>query len=134
LSQRPHWKIGTVCQDGIWINHGEKVLNLDYNSNIQSLLRNPKLDLLIAEYSGNILERKGMSYEGSNLVILDNPSQTERCLERDLLPKGAVIIKQGDNISVQEAGQPEIKDLGATQSLSAVYFQEIDRLLAAFKN
>ncbi len=134
LSQRPHWKIGTVCQDGIWVNYAEKVLNLDYNSNIQSLLRNPKLDLLIAEYSGDILERRGMSYEGSNLVILDNPSQAERCLERDLLPKGAVIIKQGDIISVRKAGQPEIEDLGASQSLSAVYFQEIDRLLAAIDN
>lgn len=134
LLRRPHWKIGTVCQDGIWINRAEKSLHPDYNSNVQSLLRNPKLDLLIAEYREETLENSGMSYEGSDLVILDNPIAAENCLERDLLPGGTVIVKQGDDISVQVKGYRESYRLGEAESFSLVYLKEINRLILEIKD
>lgn len=57
----------------------------DYNSNIQILLRNPKLDLLIAEYPEDILEEDWLFYQGSNIVVLDNPSEIEMMLVRVFL-------------------------------------------------
>ncbi|HAA33241.1 MAG TPA: cyanophycin synthetase, partial [Cyanobacteria bacterium UBA8553] len=57
LLQHPDWTIGAICREGVFVNRSEKNLNKDYNSNVQSLLRNPKLDLLIAAYGEDILER-----------------------------------------------------------------------------
>jgi hypothetical protein len=70
-----------------------------------------------------------MSYEGSNLVILDSPTKAESCLERDLLPGGTVIVKQGDEISVQVKGYRECYRLDASESFSSVYLKEISRLI-----
>ena len=75
LLQHPDWTIGAVCRDALFVNRSEKILNKDYNSNLLTLLRNPKLDLLIAEYKEDILETDGMFYYGSNAVILDNPTE-----------------------------------------------------------
>jgi cyanophycin synthetase len=129
LLRHPDWTIGSVCRDGLWINRAEKSAHADYNSNVQSLLRHPKLDLLIAEYAGDIVERDGMCFEGSNLVILDDPSLAEQALLRDLLPNGTAIAKQGNEISVQVKGYMERYQLGENESFSYVYLKEISRLI-----
>jgi cyanophycin synthetase len=129
LLKHPHWTMGTVCRDGVWLNRSQKNSHQDYNSNVQSLLRHPKLDLLIAEYPEEIFEGDGTFYEGSNLIILDDPSETELILTRDLLPKGTIIIKRGNEISVQAKGQIESYRLAEGESFSYVYLKEINRLL-----
>jgi hypothetical protein len=65
LLQHPDWTIGAVCRDAVFVNRSEKVLSKDYNTNVQNLLRHPKLDLLIAEYDENTLEEAGMFYLSS---------------------------------------------------------------------
>lgn len=130
LLNHPDWLIGSVCQDGIFLNRSEKVLNKNYNSNVQSLLRHPKLDLLIAEYTETVFAKDGMAYEGSDLIILDEPSETEATLARDLLPNKTLIIKQGNSISVKVQGLMESYTLAESESFSYVYLKEITRLLS----
>jgi cyanophycin synthetase len=121
LSQHPDWTIGAVCRDGVFVNRSEKIFNKDYNSNVQRLLRNPKLDLLIAEYNESILEEDGMFYSGSNMVVLDNPTPTEMMLTQDVFDDSTVIIRKGDNVEIRRQNLVEEKTLNADESLSQVY-------------
>ncbi|BAY22620.1 RimK domain-containing protein ATP-grasp [Calothrix sp. NIES-2100] len=129
LLQHPEWTIGAVCRDGVFVNRSKKVLSKDYNSNIQSLLRNPKLDLLIAEYEEEILDRDGMFYQNSNMVVLDNPTDIERILVRDVLEGSTVVIKQGDNVSISRKGLIEDYTLGEDEPFTRVYLKEIGTIL-----
>ncbi len=129
LLQHPDWTIGAVCQDGVFVNRSEKNLNKDYNTNVQNLLRNPKLDLLIAEYQGNTLEREGMFYTGSNVVILDNPTNTEKMLARDMAEEAILVTKEDNSISIKRQGLIEKYDLGEHEPFSRVYLKEIATIL-----
>lgn len=129
LLQHPDWTIGAVCRDGVFINRSEKILNKDYNSNIQSLLRNPKLDLLISEYGEEVLEKDGMFYQGSNMVVLDNPTETEMMLARDVNDETTLVIKEGDNISIRRKGLIEQYNLSPGEPLTRVYLKEIGTIL-----
>lgn len=129
LLQHPDWTIGAVCQNGVFVNRSEKNLNKDYNTNVQNLLRNPKLDLLIAEYQGNTLEREGMFYTGSNVVILDNPTNTEKMLARDMAEEAILVTKEDNSISIKRQGLIEQYDLGEHEPFSRVYLKEIATIL-----
>jgi cyanophycin synthetase len=129
LSQYPDWIIGAVCRDGVLINRSEKVLSPDYNKNVQSLLRNPNLDLLIAEYDKEILETAGMFYYGSNMVVLDNPSDTEMMLARDIFDDSTLVIRKVDNITIHRKGLIEDYSLGKDESFTQVYLKEIGTIL-----
>jgi cyanophycin synthetase len=129
LLQHPTWTIGAACREGVFVNRSEKVLNADYNTNIQSLLRNPKLDLLIAEYSEAVLEDQGMFYDGSDLVVLDNPTESELSLARNTFDNSTIVIRQGDTISIRRQGLVEQYQLGAEEPLMRVYFKEIATVL-----
>lgn len=129
LFQHPDWAIGAVCHNGVFINRSEKILHQDYNTNVQNLLRNPKLDLLIVEYQEDILENQGMFYYGSNMVVLDNPTETEMILTRDTFDSSPVVIKQGNNISIRRQGLIEQYTLGADEPFSRVYLKEIPTIL-----
>lgn len=129
LLQHPDWIIGAVCHDAIFVNRSQKVLREDYNSNIQSLLRHPKLDLLIAEYPEDTLEEEGMFYQGSNLVVLDNPSETEMMLARDVFDGSTVVIKKQNDISIRRKGLIEDYTLGEDEPFTRVYLKEIGTIL-----
>ncbi len=129
LLRYPYWNIGSVCQDGIWLNRAEKVLRKDYNNNVKSLLRHPQLDLLIVEYPEAILQQEGMAYGSSNLVILEDPTDAELCLARDLMPDGTLILKQKQNISVKVQGLMESYRLAESDLFSYVYLKEITRMI-----
>jgi len=62
LFQHPDWTIGAVCRKTVFVNRAQKILNKDYNSNVQNLLRNPKLNLLIAEYIEDVLRGHVLSW------------------------------------------------------------------------
>jgi cyanophycin synthetase len=102
-----------------------RVRNVGYNTNIFSLLRHPKLDLLIAEYDEDILEKEGMFYQGSNMVVLDNPTETEMMLRRNTFDESTIIIKEGNEISIQRRGMIEDYTLGEDEPFSRVYLKEI---------
>lgn len=129
LLHHPDWTIGAVCHGGVLINRSEKILNRDYNTNVLNLLRNPKLDLLIAEYSEDVLERVGMFYYGSNLVVLDNPSEAERVLARDVFDHSTVVIREADTIIIHRQGLMEQYQLGATERFQRVYLKELATVL-----
>jgi cyanophycin synthetase len=129
LSQYPDWIIGAVCRDGVFINRSEKILSPDYNKNVQNLLRNPNLDLLIAEYNEEILETEGMFYYGSNMVVLDHPSDTEMMLARDIFDDSTLIIRKADNITIHRKGLVEDFSLGKDESFTQFYLKEIATIL-----
>lgn len=130
LLQHPNWVIGAVCREGVLINRSEKALSADYNVNVRNLLRNPKLDMLIAEYRGEVFEREGVFYLGSDMVVLENPTETERVLTRDVLPHSTVIVREGDNISIRREGLIEQYRLGGGEPFSRVYLKEIGTILS----
>lgn len=129
LRHHPHWTIGAVCQDGVLINHSEKSLHSDYNTNIQNLLRHPKLDLLIAEYPESVLDRAGMFYTNSNLVVLNDPTEVEMMLTRDIFEDTRVVIKQGSMVSTQHQGLIEQFSLNEAEGFSRVYLEAIAALI-----
>ncbi|NJK72158.1 MAG: cyanophycin synthetase [Synechococcaceae cyanobacterium SM2_3_60] len=129
LFRHPGWTVGGVCWDALFINRVEKFMHPSYNQNILNLLRNPKLDVLIAEYSHRTLERSGMFYEGSDLVILDNPTERERLLARQVVPGGTVITCEGQQVSVQSQGMVERYIMQPREAFSHIYLREIARVL-----
>jgi cyanophycin synthetase len=129
LLQHPDWTIGAVCRDAIFVNRSEKILSKDYNTNVLTLLRNPKVDLLIVEYEEDVLEKEGMFYHGSSIVVLDNPTETEMVLARDIFDDSTVVIRKGDNISIRRQGLIEEYSLGVDEPLTRVYLKEIGTIL-----
>lgn len=129
LLHHPDWTIGAVCHTAVFVNRSEKVLHQDYNTNLQNLLRNPKLDLLMAEYPESILEAEGMFYQGSNLIVLENPTEIERTLARDLWEEGTLVIKEGTNVSIWRKGLVEQYTLGDAEPFTRVYLKEIGTIL-----
>ncbi|MEA5447833.1 acetate--CoA ligase family protein [Leptolyngbya sp. CCNP1308] len=130
LLQYPNWVIGAVCRDGVLINRSEKVLSPTYNVNVSNLLRNPRLDLLIAEYRGETFEQDGVFYSGSDMVVLDNPTETEALLTRDVFPHSTVVVREGGNVSIRRQGLIEQYRLGGSEPFSRVYLKEIGTILA----
>ncbi len=129
LLQNPNWTIGAVCREGIFVNRSEKYFHQNYNTNVYTLLRNPKLDLLIAEYQDEILEKEGMFYDRSNLVVLNNPTEIEMMLMRDVLENSTVVIKKGETISIHRQGLIEEYTLGEDEPFTRVYLKEISTIL-----
>lgn len=129
LLQRPDWVIGAVCQDGVFINRSEKAFNPNYNTNVQNLLRHPKLDLLLAEYPEDVLGRDGMFYFGSNMVVLDNPSETELMLSRDVFHDSTIVVREGEDVSIRRQGLIEQYSLGTDEPFLRVYLKEIGTVL-----
>ncbi|WP_199311942.1 cyanophycin synthetase [Phormidium tenue] len=129
LLQYPNWVIGAVCREGVLINRSEKALSPNYNVNVRNLLRNPRLDMLIAEYRGDIFEQDGMFYSGSDMVVLDNPTETETLLTRDILPHSTVVVREGSNVSIRRQGLIEQYRLGSGEPFSRVYLKETGTIL-----
>ncbi len=129
LLQHPEWTIGAVCQQGAFVNRSLKNLAKDYNTKVQSLLRHPKLDLLIAEYPDEILESDGMFYDYSNMVVLDKPTEIEMMLARDLPDDATLIIKNENNVSIRRKGLIEQYQLGENEPFSRVYLKEIGTII-----
>lgn len=129
LLQHPDWTIGAVCRDAVLINRSQKYRHPDYNTNVQNLLRHPKLDLLITEYADDVLTKDGMFYFGSNLVVLNDPTNVEMMLARDVFEHSTVVIKRQDNVSIQRQGLFEQYTLSQQEPFSRVYLKEIGTIL-----
>ncbi|GAB4528097.1 MAG: hypothetical protein Tsb0014_09200 [Pleurocapsa sp.] len=129
LMSHPDWTIGAVCREGIIINRSEKQLNRHYNTNVRNLLRNPKLDLLIAEYDEEVLEDEGTFYYGSNMVVLDNPNDVEMTLTRDVFNDSTIVIKQEQQVTIKRQGLLEQYELETGELLEQVYLKEVATIL-----
>ncbi|MBE9224705.1 cyanophycin synthetase [Phormidium sp. LEGE 05292] len=129
LLKYPGWTVGAVCRQGVFVNRSKKVMHKNYNTNVQSLLRNPKLDLLIAEYCEDILESDGMFYQGSNIIVLDNPTATEKTLVQNAYEDATIVEKQGDDISIRREGWIENYQLRSGEPFTPVYLKQIGTIL-----
>lgn len=98
LNIYPDYLIGGICQEGVYLNERERIQQQPYNINIQSLLRHPRLDLLIAEYPESIFEKEGLFYQGSDLVILVESTSKETVLASSLLNQGILLTKTADTL------------------------------------
>lgn len=125
LQHHPTWVVGAVCQEEVFINRAQKPLHHHYNTKVSNLLRNPKLDVLIAEYPDPVLEQQGMFYYGSDLVVLDNPTETEMMLSRDVFQDSVIVTRQDREISIHRAGLIEQRQLGEEEPFSRVFLKEI---------
>ncbi|MBF2046660.1 MAG: cyanophycin synthetase [Elainella sp. C42_A2020_010] len=131
LLQHPNWVIGAICRDAVFINRSEKNLSGSYNTRVQSLLRNPKLDLLIAEYRESVFEQEGLFYDHSDILILDDPTDIELTLSRVVPEDATVVIKERDAISVRSRGLVEQYNLGENEPFKRIYWSEIAAILQA---
>jgi cyanophycin synthetase len=129
LLNHPNWTIGGICRDAVFINRSKKNMAGSYNTKVQSLLRHPKLDLLIAEYRESVIDQEGLFYDASNIVILDAPTEIELTLTRDVLDSAPIVIKEGDTISVRREGLVEQYTLGEDEPFKRVYWTEIAAIL-----
>ena len=128
----PDLLIGGLCSEGIWLNENCKVIDekdQSYNDVVQSLLRHPKLDLLIVEYPEDIFLREGMAYEGSNLVILDEPTEIEKTLMRDVLSQHKLILRQRNQITVGTQDKMEVYFLEPSESFEDFCFHQTHKIL-----
>ena len=125
LLQHPDLIVGAVCHQGTFVNRSLKNIAKTYNAKVQNLLRHPKLDLLIAEYPDEILETDGMFYDYHNMVILDQPTETELMLARDLQDDAILIIKNQNDVTIRRKGLIEQYQLGDNEPFSRVYLKEI---------
>jgi cyanophycin synthetase len=70
-----------------------------------------------------------MFYYGSNMVVLDNPTETEMMLTRDIFDDTTVVVKEGDNVSIRRKGLIEQYTLGSGEPFTRVHLKEIGTLL-----
>ncbi|MEN9279168.1 MAG: hypothetical protein Q6K92_12260, partial [Thermostichus sp. DG_1_5_bins_95] len=97
---------------------------------VKTLLRHPHLDLLLVEIDEETLEREGLAYEGSDLLLLRDPSEKEQqVLTRDLNPGGTLILQQGSSVTLTVAGQVERFDLVETEFLQGILWSAVSQLL-----
>jgi cyanophycin synthetase len=129
LSRFPHWNVGSVCPGGVYINRSERPKNLDYNTNVRNLLRNPSIDLLIVGYDGDTLEHDGMAHVGHDMVVLDKPTPVEECLARDLRPGGTLIRLTNRDVMVRRQGLVEEFTLDPVERSSGVFLREVALIL-----
>lgn len=129
LAKHPTWTIGAVCRETVLINRAEKPLGGSYYAKVQGLLRNPKLDLLIAEYREDVLEDEGCFYTLSDVLVLDNPTEIERSLARTVTEDATVVIKDSSRVSVRSQGLVEQFEISDQDSFSRVYWKEIAAFL-----
>ncbi len=115
LSHRPKGCVGSVCREGVLLNHSFRTPQPSPFGQVKTLLRHPQLDLLLVEMDEETLEREGLAYEGSDLVVLRDPSDKElHTLQRDLNPGGTLLLQRGATITLTVAGQVERFDLQGT--------------------
>lgn len=131
LMSHPQWMVGAVCRETAFINRAEKKLRGDHNTKIQSLLRNPKLDLLVAEYGKTELVEAGLFYNASHVVVLDNPNEVEMTLTRDVLEGATIVVKQGTTVSIRKHGLVEQFEMDAEEAFDRIYLKEILAVLHA---
>lgn len=70
-----------------------------------------------------------MFYYGSNIVILDEPTDIEIMLARDLFPDSIVVTKQQNTISIQKEGLIEQYQLAEDEPFKRVFLKEIATIL-----
>ena len=63
------------------------------------------------------------------MVVLDNPTEIEMTLARDIIDDSTVVVREGNNISIRRKGLIEQYTLGEGEPFTRVYLKEIPTVL-----
>ena len=96
---------------------------------VKPVVGHPKIDLLLVEYPESIFVKDGMFYEGSNIVVLDKPTEIEKILAEDLIIGGTLITREYDNVTIEAKGLIENYKIAQSEPLTYYCVKEINRLL-----
>jgi cyanophycin synthetase len=119
---------GGACHQAVFMRRDEIPLMPDYNSNIRNLLRSPKLDVMVAESPEAVYNDEGLYYSGSNLIVLQEPSDVERTLALSVLDGGVVMIREGLEVVIKRGEQVQTQTLTMADEFTSLYLREIKNL------
>ena len=120
---------GGVCREAVFMRRDEWPLMPDYNSNVRNLLRNTRLDMLIAEAPEPIYTEEGIYYDNSDLVILEEPDDLELTLAQSVREDGVVMIRRGLDVTIIRDDQEEHYQLAMEDEFKSLYLREIKALI-----
>lgn len=99
-----------VCYDGMFLKKHEFPVNRDYNANMRNVLRNPRVEMLLAEMPLEVYESEGMYYNSSDLLVLEDPNEIEMILAEDVEPGATIMIRNGNDVEIRR-GEDEPQQL-----------------------
>ena len=99
-----------ICSDALFLKKHELPVNPDYNANMRNVLRNPRVDMLLAEMPVAIYQFEGMYYDRSDLLVLEDPSDIELILTEDVVPNATIMIRRGNQVEIKR-GETEPEHL-----------------------
>lgn len=115
-----------VCTDGMFLKKHEFPVNSDYNANMRNTLRNPRVEMLLAEMPLAIYESEGMYYNSSDLLVLEDPNETEMILAEDVEPGAIIMIRTGNNVEIRRGdAEPEHSQVEFEDEFFSMVLHEI---------
>ncbi|HPW55289.1 MAG: hypothetical protein KA072_01615 [Thermoanaerobaculaceae bacterium] len=101
---RPGLGFGALTPDGVSFGGVPFAHNRSHAQNVKMLLRWPQLDVAAIHHGENDIAAEGMFHQGADIVVLDEPHAVEETVARDLLPAGALVRLQGEELTVSRGG------------------------------
>ncbi len=121
---------GVAALDGVWFNNQFFSKRPEHISNIRNVMRNPRLDVVMLEYSENEIRDEGLYHWGADVVVLDDPTLIETVLARDLLPGATLIQIDRKGKKLLRTHDGEVTEIALkSKSVDAVLVQELQTLL-----
>lgn len=115
-----------VCTEGMFLKKHEFPVNPDYNANMRNVLRNPRVEMLLAEMPLAVYETEGMYYNSSDLLVLEDPNETEMILAEDMEPGAIVMIRIGNDVEVRRGDkEPEKMQVEFEDEFHSLILHEI---------
>ncbi len=115
-----------VCSDGMFLKKHEFPVNRDYNANMRNVLRNPRVEMLLAEMPLDIYESEGMYYNSSDLLVLEDPNEIEMILAEDVEPNATIMIRKGNDVEIRRAdADPEYTQVEFEDEFFSLVLHEI---------
>lgn len=115
-----------VCKEAMFLKKHEFPINRDYNANMRNVLRNPRVEMLIAEMPLSIYENEGMYYNSSDLLVLEDPSDVEMILTEDVEPNATIMIRNGTQVQIKRGdSEPEHLEVEFEDEFFSLVLHEI---------
>jgi cyanophycin synthetase len=117
-----------VCTDGLFLKKHELPVNPDYNANMRNVLRNPRVDMLLAEMPVDVYEYEGMYYDRSDLLVLEDPSDVELTLTEDVVNDATIMIRKGKQVEIRRSDEePEFLEVEFEDEFFSLVLREIHK-------
>mgnify|MGYP000732710297 CR=1 FL=1 len=100
---KPNIFFGSLTRKGIYFNGEYFYKNPHYDSNVEIILRHPKVDFALFVSDIDDIFDYGLVYQGADLIILDEPYKVEEVtLLSQLLPNGYVALLEDGQIYLKQ--------------------------------